>query len=199
MASLAVASRGIDSSLALHLNRWGIAHKTITVFAANELVYIVIALGLIWLAVHSYRTLTPFTTIAFLKRGVIEGILILAIPVGTATLISEGISQLYSRPRPFVALSQIQLLTPHSSDGGMPSHHTVFMIAIAAAIYLRNRLLGLGLGVLTIMCGIARIAAGIHYPTDVIVGIALGVGSVLIMNRLLTNFGGLRDISLSDS
>ena len=181
-----MASIGIDTSLALHLNTWGIAHKSLTVFAANELVYLVIALSLTWLVINTFRATGPFSVMAFLQRGVVDGLIILAIPVGIATLISEGISQIYFRPRPFVALTDIHLLTPHSADGGMPSHHTVFMIALAAAIYIRHRLVGLALGILTLICGIARIAAGIHYPTDVIAGLAIGIGSVVIMNQLLT-------------
>ena len=182
-----MASQGIDTSLTLQLNTWGIAHKSLTVFAAKELVYLVIALSLIWLAVNTYRAITPFSVIAFLQRGVVDGLIILAIPVGIATLISEGISQIYFRPRPFVALTDIHLLTPHSADGGMPSHHTVFMIALAAAIYIRHRLVGLALGILTLICGIARIASGIHFPTDVIAGLAIGIGSVVLINLLMKN------------
>ena len=185
MTVLVMASQGIDTSLALHLNTWGIAHKSLTVFAANELVYLVIALSLTWLAINTYRATAPFSVIAFLQRGVVDGLIILAIPVGIATLISEGISQIYFRPRPFVALTDIHLLTPHSADGGMPSHHTVFMVALAAAIYIRHRLVGLALGILTLISGFARIAAGIHYPTDVLAGLAIGIGTVVVINLVL--------------
>ena len=178
-----MALTGIDTSLVLHLNKWGVAHKAITVFAAKELVYLVIVLGLGWLAVNTYRAITPVSMVRFLKRGVLDGLIILAIPVGIATLLSETISQIYSRPRPFVALSNIQLLTPHSADGGMPSHHTVFMIAVATAIYIRHRLMGLTLGALTLLCGAARVASGIHYPTDVVAALFIGISTVFIVNR----------------
>ena len=180
-----MAVTGIDTSLTLHLNKWGVAHRSITVFGAKELVYLVIGLGFVWLAINSYRVITPFSAIGFLRRGVIDGVIILAIPVGIATLLSEIISQIYSRPRPFIALSNIHLLTPHTADGGMPSHHTVFMIAVATAIYIRHRLAGLFLGVMTFLCGLARIASGIHYPTDVLAALVIGIGTVLLVNRLL--------------
>ena len=184
MTLLDMAVTGIDTSLALHLNKWGVAHRSITVFGAKELVYLVIGLGFVWLAINSYRVITPFSVIGFLRRGAIDGVIILAIPVGIATLLSEIISQIYSRPRPFTALSNIHLLTPHIADGGMPSHHTVFMIAVATAIYIRHRLAGLTLGVLTLLCGVARIASGIHYPTDVLVALVIGIGTVLSVNSL---------------
>ncbi len=192
-----MASVGIDTSLALHLNNWGTAHKTIAIFAAKEFVYLVIAAGMIWLTVRTYHAVTPFSPISFLKRGVLDGIFILAIPVGIATLISESISQIYSRPRPFSALTNIHLLTPHSADGGMPSHHTVFMIAIATAIYLRNKLLGLTLAAFTILCGVARVAAGVHYPTDVLVGLIIGVGTVLIIDKILKDLRWRKDKLIS--
>ena len=176
---------GIDTSLALHLNDWGVSHRTMTEFAAKQFVYAVIGVGLIWVVSNTYQTIKPFSIFPFLKRGVWDGVTIVVIPVGIATLISEGISQIYFRPRPFAALSGIHLLTPHSADGGMPSHHTVFMAAMATAIYLRNKLVGLSMGILTLLCGLARIAAGVHYPTDVLAGLAIGIGTVLIIDRFL--------------
>ena len=59
------------------------------------------------------------------------------------------------------------------------------MAAIATAIYLRNKPAGLILGLLTVVCGFARIAAGIHYPSDIAVGLLVGAGVTVLTNRVL--------------
>jgi len=42
-------------------------------------------------------------------------------------------------------------------------------------VYLSNKRLGVILIGLSLISGVARISAGIHYPSDVIVGVLLGV------------------------
>jgi undecaprenyl-diphosphatase len=82
-------------------------------------------------------------------------------------------------------MSNVHAVISHAADGGFPSHHAAFMAAVATAVYLRNRQAGNGLMWLTVICGIARIAAGIHYPTDIIFGITLGILVTVGTNRLL--------------
>lgn len=103
-----------------------------------------------------------------------QGVALLVIPVGVATVISEVMSRFYIRQRPFAAMSDIKLLVPHSADGGMPSHHMVFMVSIAMMVYHFSKKLGIALIVLSLISGIARISAGIHYPSDVVAGALLG-------------------------
>jgi len=71
-------------------------------------------------------------------------------------------------------MSELKLLVPHGADGGMPSHHMVFMMSIAIMVYLFNKKLGLLLIAMSVTSGIARISAGIHYPSDILVGALLG-------------------------
>jgi len=109
-----------------------------------------------------------------LKNLISQGIKIFVIPVGLATLVSEVISSLYVRQRPFVTMTDVKLLVPHGADGGMPSHHMVFMMSISVMVYLFNKKLSLLLIALSVISGIARISAGIHYPSDVLAGALLG-------------------------
>ena len=180
-----MANTGIDTSLVHSLNSWALSHQQLVAIAANDLVYLVILLGGMWSLFHSYQYIRPFAFSQFLVRGVIDGLFVLLIPVGVATMISELISRLYLRQRPFVSLPGIQLLSPHSPDGGMPSHHTVFMIGIATAIYIYNRSLGIILGLITLVSAVARVAAGIHFPTDILAGLVIGIGFVLITNQII--------------
>lgn len=128
-----------------------------------------------------YQFSKPLIEPKFFCRSLFaQGLFFLVIPVTVATLVSEAISAVIPRKRPFAAMEQIHLLVPHKADGGMPSHHVVFMAAIAFSIYKVNRNLGGALLGVTIGSGIGRIAAGIHYPTDVLVGIFLSGSTVLL-------------------
>ena len=175
----------IDTSLAHSLNTWGVGHHLITSIAAKDLVYMTILLGVLWVALNSLKEVKPFAALPYIKHLVIDGFFILAVPVGLTTLISELISKWHVRQRPFVSMSNVHAVISHAADGGFPSHHAAFMAAVATAVYLRNRQAGNGLMWLTVICGIARIAAGIHYPTDIIFGITLGILVTVGTNRLL--------------
>jgi membrane-associated phospholipid phosphatase len=56
----------------------------------------------------------------------------------------------------------------------MPSHHTVFIVALGASLIPLAKRVGIAMIALGVACGIARIAAGAHYPTDIAVASILG-------------------------
>lgn len=175
----------LDNSITLFLNRWGIEHSIIVKYASEYSVFVVIMLGLIWTAANTLKVLTPTNFNSYVKRAIHDAVFLLLIPVGVTTGVSEIISSIYVRQRPFVGLPSITLLSPHSADGGMPSHHVVFMISIATCIFFYQRALGMAVGILTVISGLARIASGFHYPTDVIVGLAIGIVSVITTRKFL--------------
>ena len=175
----------VDASLAHSWNTWGLAHDGLTTFASDKLVYVVLLIGALWVALNTLRTVQPFSLFTYMKQGLIDGGFILLFPVGAATVLSEIISKLFDRARPFVSVDGVTLVTPHAADGGMPSHHTTFMIAIAVAIFLRDKIVGSILIALTLISGAARVAAGIHFPTDIVVALVIGSAVVLLTNRIL--------------
>lgn len=171
----------LDKALSRALNNWG-ARETLLVKVLSEyLVYLVILIALLWLVRRVFKSRQPVTELrGFIRELFAQGFLALAIPVTAATVVSEGISAVIPRKRPFAAMEQIQLLVPHNADGGLPSHHVVFMAAIAFSIFPLNRRLGAAVLGITLISGIGRIAAGIHYPTDVLVGILLSASIVFL-------------------
>jgi len=96
----------------------------------------------------------------------------------------------FNRPRPFVALDHVLVLSHRSADGGMPSDHGVLAGAVLAALFLVDRRLGwvaTGVGVLL---AASRVYVGAHYPGDVLAGLAFGALVALVgwalLGRLLT-------------
>ena len=90
-------------------------------------------------------------------------------------LIAAVLARIIDRPRPFVAHpAQIHLFSAHAADSGFPSDHATAAFAIAVAILLRNRVDGAIVLVFAALLAAGRVAIGVHYPTDVLAGAALG-------------------------
>lgn len=86
------------------------------------------------------------------------------------------------RPRPFTEFHFIPLV--QDAAYSFPSGHTVFLFAMATIMLFSNRKLALFLCASGLIVGIARIMAGIHYPTDIISGMVLGVAVSLLLRQL---------------
>lgn len=98
-----------------------------------------------------------------------------ALSAGLALAIGKVISELVDRARPFVAEPhQVQLFSAHAADAGFPSDHATAAFAIATAIVLRKRGWGFAMLVLAALLSVGRVAIGVHYPSDVLAGAALG-------------------------
>ena len=71
---------------------------------------------------------------------------------------------------------QIQLLiaTPH--DFSFPSGHTLASFEAATAILIRNKKLGIPAMILACLIAFSRMYLYVHYPTDVLFSVALGIG-----------------------
>lgn len=91
---------------------------------------------------------------------------------------------IWRRPRPFISHSDI--LTPITEglrvdSSSFPSAHTYIVFAIATSAFLYgHKRLGTLLFLLAIVVAIGRIGSGLHYPSDILGGIFLGIASGII-------------------
>ncbi|MEN9582706.1 MAG: undecaprenyl-diphosphatase BcrC [Candidatus Parcubacteria bacterium] len=79
----------------------------------------------------------------------------------------------YHHARPFVTLHLTSLFPENSYS--FPSGHAIFYFALAAGVYQVNKKFGRVLYVLAFFIGLARIAAGVHYPFDILAGAVFGI------------------------
>lgn len=103
------------------------------------------------------------------NAGVLAGV-----SAAAALLIAQLISRIADRPRPFLAHRGIHDFLQHAADPGMPSDHATAAFAIATAVFLVHRRAGVIALVAATVMVFGRVALGVHYPSDVIVGALLG-------------------------
>lgn len=95
--------------------------------------------------------------------------------------------KLYYDPRPFV-VEHIKPLIQHAANNGFPSDHTLISTALAAIIFIFNKKLGIILGILALLVGIARIYARIHSPIDVAGSFLISIVVMTIIVSIIRKF-----------
>jgi len=102
-----------------------------------------------------------------------------------ALLVNQVVSHLWNRPRPFVSHpGSLTLFISHARDASFPSDHASASFAIAVSVLLLHRRTGLVLLGLASVISVARVFEGVHYPTDVLAGAAIGTISALLVSWL---------------
>ncbi|MCX6781186.1 MAG: phosphatase PAP2 family protein [Candidatus Magasanikbacteria bacterium] len=133
------------------------------VFLNYALVTTLIVLIFVYLFKHHHHT------------GHDDGWILFPFVSALAFTISEGIGFIYFRPRPFVthAIDPFISLSPLLKS--FPSIHATMAFAGAYLLFLYKRSWGIYALILAFIIAFIRVAVGVHYPSDVLVGAVLGV------------------------
>jgi len=95
------------------------------------------------------------------------------------------LGHLWYHPRPFVDHpAETVLLVRHGADNAFPSDHATVAFAIAFAVLVFHRRLGLVFLAAAALIGLDRIFVGVHYPVDVGASLLVGAGSALVVVTL---------------
>lgn len=133
------------------------------VFFAQYFGYVLIA-GLIVFLLKAWRKhialLLQMIAAAILSRGIL----------------TEGIRFFWHRARPFVEQNFVPLI-PHANSASFPSGHATLFFAVGTVLYLHNKKAGMIFLVGSVLIGVARVLAGVHWPSDVIGGALIGIFS----------------------
>ncbi|HEU4976634.1 MAG TPA: phosphatase PAP2 family protein [Baekduia sp.] len=188
-----------DLSLLEHVNGFLAHHDTVE----DPLVAYVNASELLFLGM----LIVAFLVVGGHRRqGTRRAVVAAGLSAAGALALAKVISELVDRPRPFVAHHDVvHLFSSHAADPGFPSDHTTAAFAIGVALVLRERVWGSIVLVLATILAIGRVGMGVHYPTDVIGGAALGSLVALalwqpavraLLHRLADWAGGLVDAAV---
>lgn len=95
----------------------------------------------------------------------------------------------FARLRPFERYGFItSVLEKLPEDFSFPSGHTSASFAFATTVFMYNRILGIIAYIYALLVAFSRMYLGVHYPTDVAAGIALGSIVALFCNRYALEF-----------
>ena len=79
----------------------------------------------------------------------------------------------------------INLLIEKEHSLSFPSGHTIASFEAATAILLRHKKLGIAAMILAILIAFSRMYLYVHYPTDVIASVFLGIGLAFLANWIV--------------
>lgn len=104
---------------------------------------------------------------------------------------------IWNRNRPFVSLGQghFHQLIPHAADASFPSDHTSGSFGFAAGTWGSNKLVSWSFTIFAILVMFSRVYTGVHWPTDVLASVVVGILSGWIMKKCsklllpITRFG----------
>jgi undecaprenyl-diphosphatase len=138
--------------------------------------------GIFWIAIAVVLLFFPKTRKIGLGMG---AALVLGLLVCNLTL-----KPLTARIRPYDYQMEhfgvtIKLLIEAQHDFSFPSGHTIASFEAATVLLIHNKKAGIAAIVLACLIAFSRLYLYVHYPTDVIVSVILGIGFGILGNFLV--------------
>ncbi len=124
--------------------------------------------------------------------AVVPAVLATAASVWAADLVALGVKALVQRPRPFETIPGVEALIGATVGTSFPSGHAATSAAGALVLAAILRRAAPVVAVLALAIAGSRVYAGVHYPTDILAGVAVGcaAGAAAIALRARPRLSG---------
>lgn len=144
----------------------------------------------------------PFLLIAWYARPASRPkVLLTCASCAAALILVWCFTSSFLRPRPISPISGCELAArifgPYFHErpeyvhwGCFPSDHAAYLTALALGLWRISRRVGIACLVVISLNSFCRVAAGLHYPSDVIAGMAAGLFSHGILFHLMRRWEG---------
>lgn len=124
--------------------------------------------GLIWI-------LLTILLLCFEKTRKV-GVMVVFALVASYWINNQILKNIVARVRPYDAISRLVPIVQKPGGYSFPSGHTASSFAAAFIMYKRlPKKYGVPCLVLAVLIGLSRLYVGVHYPTDVVVGMFSGI------------------------
>jgi membrane-associated phospholipid phosphatase len=116
-----------------------------------------------------------------MRNGVKTGV-----AIGLNVLLTSGLKYAINRPRPFAQYPNDIIKRTNAGSYSFPSGHTSSAFAMATALSLSTKKWYVAVPSYAYACavGYSRMRLGVHFPTDVLGGMVLGIGSSLLVFQI---------------
>lgn len=162
---------------------YGFAHESSLVdtairFAAEWYGYIILVALFVYLFEHRDDP----------QKGVRDLFVVGATAV-SAWFIAHFFKDVFQTLRPFAADANV---IPLLSESGyaFPSGHATFFMSLAASLWFYHKHLAIFFGFSAVLIGLARVAAGIHWPVDILGGLILGYAIGTFLHNFIVSIAG---------
>lgn len=148
--------------------------------------------GIVWIALAIVLICIPKTR----KSGVI-----LFAALAVDIILCNGIlKNIFVRLRPCDINTTIQLLIPRPSGYSFPSGHTSSSFAAVTALFLaKEKKIWIPALVLAILIAFSRMYLYVHFPTDILGGIAVGILSGIIGKYLIEKYIKIKTLKFNNN
>lgn len=179
MAGLAESGSNADVDLLYDINgladgapRW-FDHAMAFVGEYGVLIALVLLVAGCWWSVRRRGGEDAVTSVAALLWAPLAAAL--------AVVVNVPIRGFVARPRPFVDHEGLDVLVGGKGGFSFVSDHAALAMALGVGLFVADRRFGLVGIALALFEGFCRIYVGVHYPTDVVGGLALGTAVALLL------------------
>jgi membrane-associated phospholipid phosphatase len=111
------------------------------------------------------------------RRAAVRGLASLGVASAVTNIAAKLV---FRRPRPeFARVPRIRRIRKQPASSSFPSGHSASAAAFATGVALELPALGIPVGALAAAVAYSRVHTGVHYPGDVLAGVAIGTGLAL--------------------
>jgi undecaprenyl-diphosphatase len=103
-------------------------------------------------------------------------------------IVGEGIiKHLIRRSRPFIAINQGAILISKPISYSFPSGHAASSFSVAGVFIIQNSDMSIYITSLALLIAFSRLYLKVHYPSDVLIGIILGLSCSIAVCSLFNS------------
>lgn len=173
----------MDEGILLWLNKWGgkfpLLDAVMEPLMSDYLIPVSLSLVLLALWFHGDSNAERLGNQLVSVAG--------AMSIGFSNLLILTLNSQFYRDRPFVS-PDVAIRFYEPTDSSFPANVAAVGFAVATSVFLRHRRMGIVLYVMAASWSVARVYAGVHYPTDILAGAAIGVAmafAAVLVTRIL--------------
>jgi len=171
---------------------YSLAHRSqagdwLLIFLSEVFGFIFFFLAFILLALYKDGTFSIKIPFKYFKFKFKE-LFIIFFPATFSWIFATIFKGIITSPRPFVLFDSIEPLFIHGGLDSFPSGHSIFFASLATSMFFVDRRIGYLFSIVALLVGISRVASGVHFPIDILVGYIAGTIISLFFNYLFKKF-----------